>query len=146
MLTLRNGFFDLWDRSFDAFPNQAGQNEPESQLCSFVPEVESYRKDNDLMFRMAIPGVDPKDVDITVQGRYIRIKAERRRPADIKEEDWHIRGFSYGRIERTWILPESVDLNKIEANFNNGVLEIRMPAAEKLLPKKIEIKQPELAA
>jgi len=37
-------------------------------------------------------------------------------------------------------LPESVDLNKIEANFNNGVLEIRLPAAEKLLPKKIEVK------
>ena len=43
-------------------------------------------------------------------------------------------------------MPESVDLNKIETNFNNGVLEIRMTAAEKLLPKKIEIKQLELAA
>jgi HSP20 family protein len=144
MLTLRNGFFDLLDRSFDVFPNQAGQDELESQL--YTPEVESYRKDNDLMFRMAIPGVNPKDVDVTVQGRYIRIKAERQRPADVKEEDWHVRGFSYGRIERTWILPESVDLNKIEANFKNGVLEIRMPAAEKLLPKKIEVKQLELAA
>jgi len=51
-----------------------------------------------------------------------------------------------GRSERTWILPESVDLNKIEANFNNGVLEIRLPGAEKLLPKKIEVKRLELAA
>jgi HSP20 family protein len=98
------------------------------------------------MFRLAVPGVDPKDVDVSIQGRYVTIKAERQRPADVKEEDWHVRGFSYGRIERTWILPESVDLNKIEANFNNGVLEIRMPAAEKLLPKKIEVKQLELAA
>jgi HSP20 family protein len=98
------------------------------------------------MFRVAIPGVDPKDVDVSIQGRYITIKAERQRPADVKEEDWHLRGFSYGRSERTWILPESVNQNKIEANFKNGVLEIRMPAAEKLLPKKIEVKQLELAA
>ncbi len=139
MLTLRNSFFDLLDRNFDELSNQTGQRELESKFCSFTPEMESYRKDNNLMFRMAIPGVDPKDVDVSIQGRSISIKAERQRPADVKEEDWHLRGFSYGRIERTWILPESIDLNKIEANFNNGVLEIRLPAAEKLLPKKIEV-------
>jgi HSP20 family protein len=146
MLTLRDTFFDLLDRSFDDFPSYTGQREPESRFSSFVPEVESYQKDNNLMFRMAIPGVDPKDVDVSIQDRYISIKAERQRPVDVKEEDWHLRGFGYGRIERTWTLPESVDLNKIEANFNNGVLEIRMPAAEKLLPKKIEVKQLKLAA
>jgi HSP20 family protein len=146
MLTLRNSFFDLWDRNFDELSNQTGQGEPESKFGSFTPEVESYQKDNNLTFRMAVPGVDPKDVDVSIQGRYISIKAERQRPADVKEEDWHLRGFSYGRSERTWILPESVDLNKIEANFNNGVLEIRLPAAEKLLPKKIEVKRLELAA
>jgi HSP20 family protein len=139
MLTLRNSFFDLLDRNFDELSNQTGQRELESKFCSFTPEMESYRKDNNLMFRMAIPGVDPKDVDVSIQGRSISIKAERQRPADVKEEDWHLRGFSYGRVERTWILPESVDLNKVEANFNNGVLEIRLPAAEKLLPKKIEV-------
>jgi HSP20 family protein len=145
MLTLRNSFFDLWDRNFDDFPTYTGQREPESKFGGSTLEVESYQKDNNLMLRVAIPGVDPKDLDVSIQGRYISIKAERQRPADVKEEDWHIRGFSYGRIERTWILPESVDLNKIEANFNNGVLEIRMPAAEKLLPKKIEV-QLKLAA
>ena len=77
---------------------------------------------------------------------FIITRNEWRGPADVKEEDWHLRGFSYGRSERTWILPESVDVNKIEANFNNGVLEIRLPAAEKLLPKKIEVKRLELAA
>jgi HSP20 family protein len=146
MLMLRNGFFDLLDRNFDDFSGYTGLREPESKFSGFTPEVESYQKDNNLMFRLAVPGVDPKDVDVSIQGRYLNIKAERQRPADVKEEDWHLRGFSYGRIERTWTLPESVDLNKIEANFNNGVLEIRMPAAEKLLPKKIEVKQLKLAA
>ena len=146
MLTLRNSLFDLWDRNFDDFSGYTGLREPESKFSGFTPEVESYQKDNNLMFRLAVPGVDPKDVDVSIQGCYLTIKAERQRPADVKEEDWYLRGFSYGRIERTWTLPESVDLNKIEANFNNGVLEIRMPAAEKLLPKKIEVKQLKLAA
>ncbi len=140
MLTLRNSFFDLLDRNFDEPVIRLSQGEPQSKFYSFTPEVESYQKDNNLTLRVAVPGVDPKDVDVSIQGRYISIKAERQPPADVKEEDWHLRGFSYGRSERTWILPESVDLNKIEANFNNGVLEIRLPAAEKLLPKKIEVK------
>jgi len=74
MLTLRNSFFDLLDRNFDELSNQTGQREPESRFSSFTPEVESYRKDNNLMFRMAIPGVDPKDVDVSIQGRSISMQ------------------------------------------------------------------------
>ena len=139
MLTLRNSLFDLLDRNFDEFSNQTGQREPESKFSSFTPEVESYRKDNNLMFRMAIPGVDPKDVDVSIQGRSISIKAERQRPADVKEEDWHLRGFSYGRNERTWTLPESVDLNKIEANFKKGVLTLTLPKSAEVQKKEKRI-------
>jgi HSP20 family protein len=138
MLTLRNGFFDLLDRNFDDFSGYTGLREPESKFSGFTPEVESYQKDNNLMFRMAVPGVDPKDVDVSIQGRYLNIKAERQRPADVKEEDRHLRGFSYGRIEGTWILPESVDLNKIEANFNNGGLRSECRRPRNFFPRRLK--------
>ena len=76
MLTLRNSFFDLLDRNFDEAGNQIEQGEPQSKFYSFTPEVESYQKDNNLTLRVAVPGVDPKDVDVSIQGRYISIKAE----------------------------------------------------------------------
>jgi HSP20 family protein len=144
MLMLRNGLFDVWNRDLAELGDQTVN--PESKFYAFTPDVESYQKGNSLVLRMAIPGVDPKDVDVSVQGGYISIKTERQRPADVLEEQWYLRGFSYGRSERTWLLPESVDGDKIEASFKNGVLEIRMPAAEKVLPKKIEVKNLELAA
>jgi HSP20 family protein len=87
-----------------------------------------------------IPGVDPKDADLSVQDHTLTLKLERKSPADVKEDDWHSKGFSYGKYQHSWRLPKEADTEKLTASYNNGVLEITVPVAQAVLPKKIEVK------
>ena len=76
-------------------------------------------------------------------GGEIVVKGERKSPIEVKEEDWQVRNFRYGRFEKTFRLPEGVDVDKVSATFHNGLLEITVPASIAALPRKIEIKRVE---
>jgi HSP20 family protein len=121
-----------FDRSLPAF---AGK------LTGFNPEVDCYNKDGNLVYRLAIPGVDPKNVDLTIADGQVTVKGERAEPAELKDEKWLIQEFRYGRFERSFNLPEGVDIDKVSATFNSGVLEITIPAGKAQLPRRIEIRQ-----
>ncbi|MSO24293.1 MAG: Hsp20/alpha crystallin family protein [Acidobacteria bacterium] len=114
----------------------ARQDSPE-----FAPSVESYTKNDQLVYRFAIPGVDAKDVDISTAKNRLTIKVERKVPADVKEGDWHFQSFSYGKFEHTVSLPRGTDVDAVTATFKNGVLEVSAPLAKAILPKKIEVKE-----
>ena len=108
---------------------------------TFVPEVESYSKDGNLVYRLAIPGVDPQKVDLSIVGNQVTVKGERTAPTEVDDENWHFREFRYGQFERTLTLPEGVETEKVNATFNNGVLEISAPVSKAHLPRRVEIKQ-----
>jgi HSP20 family protein len=108
---------------------------------TFVPEVESYSKDGNLVYRLAIPGVDPQKVDLSIVGNQVTVKGERTAPTEVDDENWHFREFRYGQFERTLTLPEGVGTEKVNATFNNGVLEISAPVSKAHLPRRVEIKQ-----
>src|SRR5204863_206743 len=108
---------------------------------TFVPEVESYTKDGNLVYRLAIPGVDSQKVDLSIVGNQVTVKGERTAPAKVDDENWQFREFRYGQFERTFTLPEGVETEKINAAFNNGVLEISVPVSKAHLPRRVEIKQ-----
>jgi HSP20 family protein len=143
MLALTRRFFfnDLLD-DFDGFlttgwawplKSVALQREP-------VPEYEVYRNDGNLIYRFSLPGIDPKDVDVSTANNQLTVKVERKAP-DIKKEDWMTKSFSYGRFEQTLQLPKGVDPGAVTATFKNGILEVQVPVPKPSLPKKIEIKQ-----
>jgi len=111
------------------------------QAADFYPEVESYTKDGKVVYRLAIPGIDPQNVDLSIVGNQVTMKGERSSPAEVKDEDWYVRGFRYGQFERTFTLPEGVETDKVNASFTNGVLEISAPVAKAHLPRRIEVKQ-----
>ena len=148
-LITRNLFDDLFslhrelDTLFDRSWNSLGRALPETATHwgGFIPEVETYAKDTSVVYRLAIPGVDPKDVELSILGGEIVVKGERKSPIEVKDENWLVRNFRYGRFERTFRLPEGVDLDKVNATFQNGVLEITVPASIAAMPRKIEIKQ-----
>ena len=62
-------------------------------------------------------------------------------PTEVDDENWHFREFRYGQFERTLTLPEGVETEKVNATFNNGVLEISAPVSKAHLPRRVEIKQ-----
>ena len=112
-----------------------GEDEP----VAWWPAVESYAKDGDLHVRVALPGVDPKDVEVTVSDDYLTIRGERK--AKIKEQDGgrYVREFAYGTFERALTLPEGIDPGRVVAKLANGMLDLTMPAPVAVVPKKVEI-------
>jgi HSP20 family protein len=109
-------------------------------------ETEVFSKDNYLVYRVALPGIDQKDIDLSVENNVLKITAERKQPNEVKEEDWYARSFCYGQFERSWTLPKEVNPDEVSAEFKNGVLEIRVPRAKAAISRKIELKQLESAA
>ena len=111
----------------------------------YPSETEVFSKDNYLVYRVALPGIDRKDIDLSVENSILKIKAERKQPSEVKEEDWYA-SFQYGQFERSWTLPKEVNPDEVSAEFKNGVLEIHVPRAKAAISKKIELKQLESAA
>jgi HSP20 family protein len=120
----------------DSLPVRAGLNP-----LDYPAETEVFSKDDKLVYRVALPGVDQKDIDLSVEDNVLTIKAERKQPHEVKEKDWHAKGFSYGRFEQSWSLPKGVKTDEVSAQLKNGVLEIHVPKAAPAIAKKIEVKQ-----
>jgi HSP20 family protein len=131
-------FRDISDvrRNFD----QA--QEDRSLAADFSPAVESFIDTDNRKFHceVLLPGVDPKNVNIQVQGNTLTISGERSNTRETKQADFLQREISYGSFTRTLVLPEGVDRDKISAEYRNGMLEITAPIANSALPKKVEIK------
>jgi len=103
------------------------------------PQMDSYMKGNKFIVNVDLPGIDPKDVHITLTGNVITIKGERKAVVDEKKEGYLFHETSVGLFERSLTLPEGVDTANIHASCKNGVLELTMPARSEALPKKVTI-------
>jgi HSP20 family protein len=128
--TLHREMDRLFGRAFADTPTGTGTQ------ASFVPAVEVATQKDGWAVRLAIPGVDPNDVQIEVAGNTLTVRGERRR--EEKNEPYRTE-FSYGRFERTLTLPESIDGEKVTANYRNGMLDLRLPLHESVKPRKIQI-------
>jgi len=143
--TLYRGLFDF-RRDFDEIFNRFMTGWPtmrESKLLGeYVPPAEAWTDPEAKKFylRIAVPGVDPKDVKLEVQGNALTITGERKSIETNKELNYSHREFTYGTFERVVPLPEGVEVEKLTAEFNQGVLEISAPIATAALPRRIEIK------
>jgi HSP20 family protein len=126
------------DRLFDRFLGEV----PGERTTLWMPSVESYTKDGQLVVKAELPGVDPKDIDVSITDRELVIKGERKSEKDTKEENYACREIVYGSFERHFVLPEGVKTDELKAKFENGILEITMPAPVIAKTRKIEVEAP----
>ena len=127
------------DRLFDRFFGLQHPTEYGGYRGAWMPSVESFLKDGKLVFRAELPGVDPKDLDVSITDRELVIKGERKHEKDAKEENYVYKEISYGSFERHFALPEGVKTDELKAKFTNGILEVTVPAAGVSKARKIEI-------
>jgi HSP20 family protein len=154
-LMLRDNFFnDLFEfrRDFDEIFNHMLTFKPflkeqfpietPFNLVPYAPPVEAYvdKETKKYICRVSLPGVEPKEVEINLQGNLLTIKGEKRITKMLKEVEVKHSEFLYGSFERTLTLPEGIVSDKLVAEFHNGVLEITAPIAVAALPRKIEVK------
>lgn len=144
-------FQDLFDfrRDFDQIFNRILLNKPmlgEQSLAGkefdFLPAMETYLDKNEKKFicRVALPGIDPKNVEIHTKDNRLTIKGERKFTRAEKEVNVWDEEIVYGSFERTLELPEGVLADKFTAEYQNGMLEITAPVAAAAMPRKVEIK------
>jgi HSP20 family protein len=137
--------FDLrrdFDQMFNRFLGLPLGHQENAMMAGFAAPVESFIDKDDKKFhcRIMLPGVDPKDVNIQVQGNLLLISGERTDTREEDSKDFLHREITYGSFQRSITLPEGVDKEKISAEYRDGVLEITAPVASAALPKKIEIR------
>lgn len=95
---------------------------------------------NGIQISMELPGVDPEDVRLSLENNILTIRGEKRHQAEQKNERVHRFERTYGTFERTFVLPSTVDSEQIEARYENGVLLIAIPKAERAKPREIRVK------
>ena len=125
-------------RIFDRFLGLRGP-EGAREAGVWAPMIDSFIKDGKLTIKAEVPGVDAKDLDVTVTDRELVIKGERKSEKDEKEKEFTYREISYGSFERHFLLPEGAKTGDLKAKFVNGILEIEVPVPELPKAKKVQI-------
>ncbi len=132
---LRGPMERLFDEGFSR-PWRLLPSETSSE-SSFALEVSETESEVDV--KAALPGIRPEDVEITAANDVLTIKGEHKFEAEDKKRDYYRREIRYGAFHRSMSLPVSVDADKAEAKFDNGLLTLRLPKAEALRPKQIKV-------
>ena len=103
------------------------------------PETDIYETESDLVLQADLPGFNAKDIDMAVENNVLTIRGERQFDAKVAPEGLHRMERSYGKFSRSFALPASVNPQKIQANYKNGVLTVTLAKAEHARPKRIQI-------
>ncbi len=130
------------NRLFDSFfrdPFWSGE-EPLGSLTSWSPSLDVAETDNEVSIRAEIPGVDPKDLNITVEGNRLTISGEKKETTEKKEKSYQRRESYYGQFTRQIELPQGVDGENVEAEYKGGVLNVRLKRMPGAAAKKITVK------
>jgi HSP20 family protein len=109
-----------------------------------LPLDVSETKD-EIIVKASLPGVRPEDVHITVQGDTLSIRGESKAEEEKKDENYYLRERRYGQFQRTLTLSTPVKADKAQAQFENGVLTLKLPKADEAKPKEIKIGGPATA-
>jgi HSP20 family protein len=112
----------------------------------FMPAADVYARNGDVVVRMDLPGVDPKDIKVKFEEGELTVTGERKADKEIKEEGYYRKETAYGTFERHMSLPKGIRETEVKAEYDNGVLEISVPKTPKVegqpKAKEIPVKYP----
>ena len=137
MIHRRRDFDDFVNRFFDRDFWAPSDLFREDRL---LPSVDISEGKKDITVKAEIPGVEANDIDISLNGKLLTIKGEKKQEKEEKDENYHRMERSYGYFNRTIELPAEVDPEKVDASYKKGVLKIELKKTRESETKKIEIK------
>ena len=116
------------------------QDWPSWNTGKWAPAVDVAENDEELTVRAELPGIEPKDLEVTVTGNQLTVSGEKRESSEHEGEDFHHSETRYGSFRRTVALPEGVDSENVDAQYANGVLTLRLKKTAPTPTKRIEVK------
>lgn len=135
MISLRSAMDRLFNESFVPGTSQGTGR-------SMLP-LDVYSTENEVVILAAVPGINPDDLNISIDKSTVTLSGTIRSAAESEEgknASWHLSELSYGSFERSLTLPFELDANRAEASFENGMLRLLLPKAENEKPRQIKVK------
>ena len=132
-------FVTLQDRMNRLFRDSQGGQEEALTTTTFAPPVDVYEDEHQIMLNIEVPGIDEKDIDVRVENNTLTVHGERKFEKEEKEENFRRVERQYGSFTRTFTLPQTVDPENVQANYDKGVLKIQLAKREEAKPKQIKI-------
>ena len=133
-------FNTITDRMNRLFQDTYGtQSREEGLTSSFVPAVDIYEDEHTVTVKMEVPGIDQKDIDVRLENNTLTVRGERKFEKDEKEENFHRIERRYGSFYRAFTLPNTLDSEKVQADYEGGVLKIKLAKKAEAKPKQIKV-------
>ena len=128
-------FEDIFGRPFlpgiwRAFP---------SEEMIWAPAIDVVEEEDKFSVKVELPGVKEEDVNVSIAGDTLTIEGEKKAESEVKKKGYYYSEASYGSFSRSITIPSTIDTGKIEANYDKGILEISLPKAPEVKPKKITV-------
>jgi len=143
LIPRRDSFLSLFPGIgvFDRFFNDLELPDLFNEERVLVPAFDISETEKEYMITGEIPGIDVKDLDITLLDGILTIKGEKKQEKEDKDENYHRIERNYGSFQRNFRIPEKVKTDKLNATYKDGVLKLTLPKAEASEAKKIEVKE-----
>jgi HSP20 family protein len=134
-------FFESFQKSIDEFFEDFGYPDFFRER-TFYPKVDVSEKDNEVVIKADVPGIEEKDLDVSITKDAVIIQGEKKYEHEEKSSNFYKKERSYGSFRRVIPLPVEIDESKAEATYKNGVITIRLPKSQNAIKnvKKIPIK------
>ena len=132
MLSIRNTMDRMFDSALAGSPDRW-------QPMAWDLALDVVESKDEFVVKASVPGINPDDLEITFNNNTLTIRGEIKDEREVEEAQYHLRERRYGSFARSLTLPAGIEANKIEANYEAGVLKLRLPKAEEIKPKKIAI-------
>jgi HSP20 family protein len=132
-------FSTLQDRINRLFHDSFGDGQEALTTSSFAPAVDVYEDEHDIVLKLEVPGIDEKDLAIQVENNTLTVHGERKFEKDEKEENYRRVERQYGSFTRSFTLPTTVDTESVSANYDKGVLKIKLAKKAEAKPKQIKV-------
>ena len=132
--------YSLQNRMNRLFEEQYGGGKEDSLAAgAFVPPVDVYEDEHSVQLKLEVPGIDEKDLDVKVENNTLTVSGERKFEKEEKEENFRRVERRYGSFTRSFTLPNTVNTEDINAQYNNGVLTIKLAKRAEAKPKQIKV-------
>jgi HSP20 family protein len=134
-------FATIQDRMNRLFRDSYGNEGREEALnnTAFAPPVDVYEDEHSVTLKIEVPGIDEKDIDVRIENNTLTVHGERKFEKEEKEENYRRVERQYGNFTRTFTLPNTVDQESVQADYDKGVLKIKLAKKQEAKPKQIKV-------
>jgi HSP20 family protein len=130
----------LQDRMNRLFRDSFGEGREEAlTTTAFAPPVDVYEDEHNVTLKVEVPGIDEKDIDVRIENNTLIVHGERKFEKEEKEENYRRVERQYGSFTRSFTLPNTVDTQNVVANYDKGVLKIKLAKKAEAKPKQIKV-------